>query len=74
MDLARKDLTAFVVFNRADIAAAATVSAQGVFSTILGGLLAHLLGNDLIYGLDIQTLLLSWQQGLRVLWQHLPCM
>ncbi len=74
INLARNNLTAFVVFNRASIAAAATVSAQGVFLTILGGLVAHLLGNNLIYGLNIQTLLLSWQRGLRVLWQHLSCM
>jgi hypothetical protein len=32
----------------------ATVSAQGLFSTLFfWGLAAHLLGKDLIYGLDI---------------------
>jgi hypothetical protein len=35
---------------------------------------AHLLGNDLIHGLDTRTHLPSWQWGLRVLWQHLSCM
>jgi hypothetical protein len=44
------------------------------FQLFGGGLAAHLLGNGLIHGLDIQTLLLSWQWGLRVLWQHLPRM
>jgi hypothetical protein len=28
--------------------------------------MAHLLGKDSIYGLNIQTLLLSWQQGLTI--------
>jgi hypothetical protein len=73
IDLAHNNLTAFVMFCRASIAAVATVSAGGVFLTFLGGLAVHLLGNNWIYGLNIQTLLLSWQQGLRVLWEDLPC-
>jgi hypothetical protein len=42
------------LFNSASIAAAAaTVSARGVILTFLGGLMAHLLGKELIYGRDI---------------------
>jgi hypothetical protein len=55
-----RHLTAFVMFDRAGIAAATTVSAGGVFMIFFLGLAAHLLGNNLIHGLDIQTLLLSW--------------
>jgi hypothetical protein len=42
-----RHLTVLVVFNRASIAAAATVSARGLFSNfIFLGLVVHLLGND----------------------------
>ncbi len=50
------------------------LSTRSVFDFIFLGLAAHLLGNNSIHGLDIRTLLLSWQRGLRVLWQHLPRM
>jgi hypothetical protein len=54
IDLACKDLTTFVVFNRAELLQPRPLSPhKEFFDFMFLGLVAHLLGKDLFYGLNI---------------------